>query len=124
MVKVVNVNPYISFDKASESAIDQALAGNVDEFRSKVSLRLRVMDARRMMNDVRLAKGKPEIQLEIKTPFNRIRELYIAGHIFNVGDKVTVEGQQMEVVKRGTNHLVLLNSTGQAISKFLSDIEV
>ena len=123
IIKTININPYISFDEMSKDAVSLALSGNFNEFRSKLPVRTRMIDARRMMNDIRSTYGEPELHLEVSVPYNEMRERYINGQIFNINDTINIEGQDMTVIRRGTNYVVLLDSNGQTVSKFLSDLK-
>lgn len=124
ILKVIDVNPYISFDQLSENAVALALNGNFEDFKAKVPVRMRTIDARRMMNDIRLSCGKNELRMEVNAPVNNIREQYIAGQIFKLNDVVCVEGQNLTIVHRGTNYVVLSDDQGHTISKFLSDLNI
>lgn len=122
ILKLIDINPYISFDQLSEDAVDLALNGNFEQFKAKLPLRMRTIDARRMMNDIRLSCGKDELRMEVNVPVNNIREQYIKGQIFKLDDVVCVEGQDLTIIHRGTNYVVLSDKQGNTISKFLSDL--
>jgi hypothetical protein len=51
-----------------------------------------------------------------------IREQYFKGEIFNVGDIVESNNELYEIVKRGSNHLLLKEQSGNLISKWIQDV--
>jgi phage-related protein len=84
---------------------------------------MRDLDARRLMNDVRQGMGLETIKEQIKLPYNALREKYFQGEIYQVGDIVeSINGEQYEIIKRGTNHLLVKNQAGIVESKWIHEV--
>lgn len=94
-----------------------------EEFKKKLPTSIRELDSRRLMNDVRVGMGLDPIKEQINLVKNKLREDYFKGKIFNVGDIVESNGQQYEIVKRGSNHLLLKEQSGKLISKWIQDVK-
>jgi hypothetical protein len=54
---------------------------------------------------------------------DELREQYFRGEIFNVGDIVESNGAEYEIVKRGSNHLLLKDQTGKLVSKWIQEVK-
>ena len=85
-------------------------------------------DAKRIYNSVRSGMGldeqkefKNHIQLE---PVSEIRESYMDGTLFDVGDEVVIKGQGIvcEIKHLGANY-VIVESKGEVYRKWLTDVE-
>lgn len=100
-----------------------ASKGDFEHFKKGLPSTLRDIDARRLMNDVREGMGLEAIKEQIKMPFNALREKYFKGEIYQVGDIVeSLTGQPFEIIKRGTNYLLVKDSTGNVESKWLNEV--
>lgn len=98
--------------------------GLYEEFKRNLPSSIREIDSRRLMNDIRLVSGFDPIKEEFKLVKEDLREQYFRGEIFNVGEIVDVNGEECEIVKRGSNHLLLKESTGKLISKWIRDVKL
>lgn len=98
-----------------------ASKGDLKEFKQGLPSTMREIDARRLMNDVREGMGLSAIKEQIKMPFNALRERYFQGQIYNVGDLVESAGQEYEIIKRGTNYLLVKDQEGKVTSKWLHE---
>ena len=98
-----------------------ALKGDFVTFKKGASDKLRSLDVRRMMNDIRVGSGMEEIKENVELEISSIRDQYIKGNIFNVGDKVVCDSQTMTVIKRGSNHIVVEDSNNDTHNKWLTD---
>jgi hypothetical protein len=76
------------------------------------------------MNDIRIGSGLESIKEEIKLVKDELREQYFRGEIFNVGEQVEADGEEYEIVKRGSNHLLLKESTGKLVSKWIQNVKL
>jgi hypothetical protein len=76
------------------------------------------------MNDIRISLGLDMVKEDIKVVKNKLREQYFRKEILNVGDIVESEGTQYEIVKRGANHLLLKEESGELVSKWIQDVTV
>lgn len=52
-----------------------------------------------------------------------IREQYLNGNIFNIGDKVFSNNQEFTIKNRGTNYLFLEDANGNQTKKWLQDVK-
>jgi len=80
------------------------------------------VDAKRMMSELRSGMGLEVIKEEIVLERDSIRERYFRKEIFNVGDSVLCESIKYEIVKRGSNHLLLKEASGMLVSKWIQDV--
>lgn len=100
-----------------------ASKGDFDQFKRGLPSTVRDLDARRLMNDVRQGMGLETIKEQIKLPYNALREKYFQGEIYQVGDIVeSINGEQYEIIKRGTNHLLVKNQAGIVESKWIHEV--
>ena len=58
----------------------------------------------------------------VKLVKDELREKYFRGEIFNVGELVESDGEQYEIVKRGSNHLLLKDSQDKLVSKWIQEV--
>jgi hypothetical protein len=86
---------------------ESAKKGDYAKFKISLPSALREIDSRRLMNDMRQGLGLDMVKEEIKLVKDELREQYFRGEIFNIGEFVESAGQQYEIVKRGSNHLLL-----------------
>lgn len=107
-----------------EATRNFAVKGLYEEFKKNLPSSIRDIDSRRLMNDLRIGSGIEPIKEEIKLVKDELREQYFRGEIFNVGEKVEADGQQYEIVKRGSNHLLLKESTGKLVSKWIQNVKL
>lgn len=103
---------------------EAAKKGDFELFKKGVPHTLTDLDAKRLMNDIRKGMGLEIIKEHVFLVKDTLRELYFAGEIFHVGDIVESAGEQFEIVKRGTNHLLVKNSEGALSSKWLKDVQL
>lgn len=123
-VKVVFVTPAVDFEQHEDSMKSAAGAGQFKSFQGKVPSHMRMIDAHRMMNDIRLARGINSLPLDnlIAAPVDEMREQYIQGNLYPVGSQVNYQGNLLEIVHRGTNYLVLKDKNQTTIKKFLHEL--
>ena len=112
-------------DPDSEDSIRSfAVKGLYEEFKKNLPSAIRDIDSRRLMNDIRIGSGFESIKEEIILVKDELREQYFRGEIFNVGEQVEADGQQYEIIKRGSNHLLLKESTGKLVSKWIQNVKL
>jgi hypothetical protein len=100
-----------------------ASKGDFAEFKRGLPTTIRDIDARRLMNDVREGMGLDAVNEQIKLDVPTLREKYFKGEIYNVGEIVeSVAGAQFEIVKRGTNYLLVKDSEGKVQSKWIHEV--
>lgn len=108
---------------ADDSTRTLATKGLYEEFKKNLPSSIREIDSRRLMNDIRIGSGLQPIKEKINLVKDELREQYFRGEIFNVGDIVESEGQQYEIVKRGSNHLLLKEESGKLVSKWIQNVK-
>jgi nicotinic acid mononucleotide adenylyltransferase len=99
-----------------------ATKGDYSQFKKGLPSTMREIDGRRLMNDVRQGMGLDPIKEQLNLVKDELREKYFRGEIFNIGDIVESAGVQYEIVKRGSNHLLLKEQTGKLVSKWIQDV--
>jgi hypothetical protein len=126
-IKVVSSGE-IDPDSDSVSALsgikmcESAKAGDLDQFKKGVPHTLTELDARRLMNDVRKGMGLEIIKEVVEFERSTIREKYVAGKIFNVGDKVKDEAGVYEIMDRGANYITVVNESGEMSKKWIDKV--
>lgn len=104
---------------------DAAKAGKFSEFKKGIPHSLTVLDARRLMNEIRKAYDLDPIKESLNIPVDDLREKYFHGEIFNVGDIVVSENKRCVVVKRGSNHLLLTEEgTDVKFTRWIKDVNL
>jgi len=101
---------------------DAAKKGDFDSFKRGLPSTLTTVDAKRLMNEIREGLGLENIRERVELDKTSTREQYHAGNIFNVDDIVESNGVVYKIQKRGSNHLLLLDESGNLVSKWLQDV--
>lgn len=99
-----------------------ATKGDIQAFKRGLPSTVREIDAKRLMNDVRQGMGLEIIKEQIKLPADPLRESYFKGEIYNVGEIVESAGKQYEIIKRGTNYLLVKGQDGKVESKWIHEV--
>lgn len=94
-----------------------------EEFKKKLPSTIRELDGRRLMNDVRQGMGLEPIKEQLVLVKDKLREQYFRKEVFNEGDIVESNGEQFTIVKRGSNHLLLKEQSGNLVSKWIQDVK-
>jgi nicotinic acid mononucleotide adenylyltransferase len=100
-----------------------AVKGNYAEFKKGLPSSVRDIDGKRLMNDIREGMGVEPIKEQINLVKDELREKYFRGEIFNEGDLVESNGETFTIVKRGSNHLLVKESSGKLVSKWIQDVK-
>ena len=100
-----------------------AVKGNYAEFKKGLPSSVRDIDGKRLMNDIREGMGVEAIKEQINLVKDELREQYFRGEIFNEGDLVESNGETFTIVKRGSNHLLVKESSGKLVSKWIQDVK-
>jgi len=98
--------------------------GDFASFKHAMPTTLRDLDARRLMNEMRQVTGLELLKEEVKFSVDVLREKYFKGEIYHVGDIVESAGQEYEIMDRGANYLVVVNSTGDLSRKWVKDVSL
>lgn len=101
-----------------------ATKGDYSQFKKGLPSTMREIDGRRLMNDVRQGMGLEPIKENLNLVKDQLREQYFRGEIFNIGDIVESAGVQYQIVKRGSNHLLLKEESGKLVSKWIQDVSL
>lgn len=99
-----------------------ASKGIYEDFKKLLPSNIRDIDARRLMNEMRIASGLESIKEHIHLVKDKLREKYFRGEVFNEGEIVESAGKQYTIIKRGSNHLLLKEETGELVSKWIHDV--
>jgi hypothetical protein len=103
---------------------ESAKSGKFNEFKKGLPHTLTEHDSRRLMNEVRKGLGQEPIKEVVEFQRSSIREQYIAGEIFNVGDKVQDDKGVYEVMDRGANYITVVNESGVLSKKWIDKVTV
>ena len=125
-LKKYKVESVIVGDKdpdAEDSVRSFAAKGLYEEFKKNLPTSIRELDSKRLMNDIRIGSGLEPIKEQINLVKDELREQYFRGEIFNVGDIVECADKEYEIVKRGSNHLLLKCSEGKLVSKWIQEVK-
>lgn len=99
-----------------------AADGDYQSFKKGLPSNIRDMDGKRLMNDVRLGMGMDIIKEQIKLDVDELREKYYNKEIFNIGDIVESNNEPFEILDRGSNYIVVVNSNGETSRKWIQDV--
>jgi hypothetical protein len=120
LITITGKNPDSDYPKMKQ----YATKGIYEEFKKLLPSTLRDIDGKLLMNEMRYCMDLEPIKEQIVLVKDKLREQYFRGEVFNVGDIVESDGKQYEIVKRGSNHLLLKEDSGTLISKWIQDVTV
>ncbi len=82
-------------------------------------------DGKKLYRDVRKYMGiREERDMGDMTDFEAVRDAYLTGKVWNVGDIVEANGISGEVVRKGTNYLSFMTEDGKVHKAWLHEIEL
>jgi hypothetical protein len=119
IIPITEKNPDANFAKMKQLATK----GLYEEFKKKLPSNIRELDGRRLMNDVRMGLGLDPVKEHLLLVKDKLREQYFRGEIFKEGDIVESNGDLFTIVKRGSNHLLLKEQSGNLVSKWIQDVK-
>lgn len=99
-----------------------AQKGDYLQFKRGLPTTIRDIDGRRLMNDIRQGMGLEVVKEQLKLVKDELREQYFRGEVFKLDDIVESDGEVYKIVKRGSNHLLLEDTTGNRVSKWIQDV--
>lgn len=105
------------------TCLEFAKENNFTDFKKELNESVRYMDARRLFNDIRTSVGLDAIKEEIKFEVNELREKYVNGEIYNIGEFVTDDEKIYEIIDRGSNHLIVVDSVGNIHRKWIESVK-
>lgn len=103
---------------------EAAKKGDFKLFKTGLPHTITDLDARRLMNEIRKASGLQPVKESLNIVVDDLREKYFRGEIFNVGDSVICNEETFEIVKRGSNHLLVKAEDGSLHSKWIQDVQI
>ena len=99
-----------------------AVNGDMDSFLQGVPSGF--ADGKKLYRDVRKYMGiREERDMGDMTDFESMRDAYLTGKVWNVGDIVEANGISGEVVRKGTNYLSFMTEDGKVHKAWLHDID-
>jgi hypothetical protein len=119
IIPITEKNPDANYAKMKQLATK----GMYEEFKKKLPSNIRELDGRRLMNDVRIGLGLEPVKEQLLLVKDKLREQYFHGEIFKEGDIVESNGDLFTIVKRGSNHLLLKEQSGNLVSKWIQDVK-
>ena len=103
-----------------ETLRDLARAGALKDFNNLAHSAMSADQKIEMFNEIRKAYGKDKVKVSTA---EKIREEYVAGKIFNVGDYVSDDKGSYKILERCSNYVRVVNPDGKVSRKWLTDIE-
>ena len=98
-----------------------AADGNFDTFSQGLPSGFK--DAKNIYRDVRKYMGiREERDMGNMTDFETVRDAYLTGKFWNVGDLIEANGVSGEVVRKGTNYLSFMTEDGKVHKAWLHEI--
>lgn len=98
-----------------------AVKGNFELFKKNLPTTIREVDIKRLMNDVRYGMNLESIKEQVI--INAIRNKFYKKEIYNVGDVVeSLTGEELKIIKRGTNNVICENIDGITYNKSIHEI--
>lgn len=99
-----------------------ASKGDYISFKKGLPSHVRDIDAKLLMNDIRIGLNLEPIKEQIKLEVDDIREQYFRGEIFKIGELVESNNIVYTILKRGSNHVLVEDIEGNKSSKWITDI--
>ena len=98
-----------------------AADGKFDDFKTGIPATLNDADKKKLYLEVRKNMGIRE-EREMGDDYDSLRDAYLTGKIWNVGEVVEANGLSGEVVRRGTNYLSFVTEDGKVHKAWLHEI--
>ena len=109
----------MSASKMRAAAVD----GDFDSFQQGLPKGFR--DAKKLYNDVRKYMGiREERHMGEMDEHEAVRDAYLTGKIWNVGDIVEAKGVSGKVIRKGTNYIAFHDEEGKVHKAWLHEIEL
>jgi len=97
--------------------------GDFDSFKTGIPSTLNDADKKKLYFEVRKNMGIRE-EREMGDDYDFLRDAYLTGKIWNVGEVVEANGVSGEVVRKGTNYLSFVTEDGKVHKAWLHEIEI
>jgi nicotinamide mononucleotide adenylyltransferase len=109
----------MSASKMRKAASD----GKFNDFKTGIPATLNDADKKKLYFEVRKNMGiREDRYMGDMTDFETVRDAYLTGKIWNVGDIVEANGVVGEIVRKGTNYLSLMSEDGKVHKAWLYEI--
>jgi hypothetical protein len=108
----------MSASKLRKAASD----GKFDDFKKGIPNTLNDADKKKYYFDVRKGMGIREDR-EMGDDYDSLRDAYLTGKIWNVGEVVEANGISGEVVRKGTNYLSFVTEDGKVHKAWLHEVK-
>jgi len=100
-----------------------AVAGDYDAFSTGIPVTLSDADKKKLYRDVRKYMGiREERDMGDMSDFETLRDAYLVGEIWNVGDIVEANNIRGEVIRKGANYLSYIDENHKVHKAWLHDI--
>ena len=96
--------------------------GKFDDFKTGIPATLNDADKKKLYFEVRKNMGIRE-ERQMGDDYDLLRDAYLTGKIWNVGEVVEAKGNRGEVVRKGTNYLSFVTEDGKVHKAWLHEIE-
>ncbi len=100
-----------------------AADGKFDDFKTGIPATLNDADKKKLYFEVRKNMGIRE-EREMGEDYDSLRDAYLTGKIWNVGESVEANGISGEVVRKGTNYLSFVSEDGKVHKAWLHEIDL
>jgi hypothetical protein len=97
--------------------------GDFDSFKTGIPATLNDADKKKLYFEVRKNMGIRE-EREMGEDYDSLRDAYLTGKIWNVGESVEANGISGEVVRKGTNYLSFVSEDGKVHKTWLHEIDL
>ena len=109
----------MSASKMRKAAMD----GDLDSFKQGVPANFK--DAEKLYKDVRKSMGiREEKDMGEMDTYEEMRDAYLTGKIWNVGEIVEAKGMRGEIVRKGTNYISFTTEDNKVHKAWLHEIEL
>ena len=96
--------------------------GDFDSFKTGIPATLGDADKKKLYFEVRKNMGIRE-EREMGDDYDSLRDAYLTGKIWNVGEVVEANGVSGEVVRKGTNYLSFVSEDGKVHKAWLHEVK-
>ena len=94
-----------------------------DSFKTGIPDSMSDADKKKMYFDVRKGQGIRE-ERDMGNDYDSLRDAYLTGKIWNVGESVEAKGLTGEIVRKGTNYLSFVTEDGKVHKAWLHEVEL
>lgn len=101
-----------------ENSINYSNTGDYENFKKILPLSKLEITSKRLMNEIRMTNGKIPVTVTLES--DNIRESYFNKEILQE-NIVSVKGSPVQVLKRGTNHLLVKENSGKISNQLIKD---